>query len=111
MKLFWICLVSLCGLLAVSAADPIPFRVGEKLTYHFYWGFFMVARGTFEVVEIQKDGSCVLTARGFSNNFISAIYPVEDAFTSFFDLQRLRSVRFHQDRHEGRDHVWEETFF
>ena len=88
-----------------------PFEVGEKLTYHFYWEAFMVARGTFEVTEKKKDGCYVFKVVVQSNKFISSLYPVNDVITSVFDLDKLRSVNFIQDRNEGTDRSWEETFF
>ena len=95
----------------VYAADPPPFQVGEKLTYHFYWEVFMVGRGTFEVREIQEDGSYVFVVQIKSNDFISNLYPVEDLITSVFDLKRKRAIRFLQDRKEGANRVHEETLF
>ncbi len=94
-----------------QAADPLPFKEGEKLTYEFHWGPIMVGRGTFEVTEIRKDGTCVFKVRVKSNDFISAIYPVEDVITSVFDSKKMRSVSFEQNRSEGDHHVWEETFY
>ena len=88
-----------------------PFEAGEKLTYHFYWGIFMVGRGTFEVSKNEKDGRYVFTFHGKSNDFISSLYPVEDFLTSVFDLNRMRSVSFAQDRKEGGGHTSEETVF
>ena len=98
------------GSASARAADALPFKEGEKLTYHFYWGIFMVGRGTFEV-QRDSSGGYVFEVRGKSNDIISAIYPVEEAITSFFDPRFMRSTRFQQDRKEDGDHTWEETFF
>lgn len=99
------------GATARVTRPGLPFQVGEKLTYHFYWGLFMVGRGVFEVTEIDKDGNHVFTVRVKSNDFIATIFPVDDTLQSFFDSKRGRSVRFRQDRRESKDHIWEETFF
>lgn len=88
-----------------------PYKPGEKLTYHFYYGPLMVGRGTFEVNTGKNSEYEKLTVKVKSNAFISALYPVEDELTSTFDPRYRRSIRFVQDRHEGGSHVWEESFF
>lgn len=105
-------LIGLGLLLTVPPTDAAPpFQPGEKLTYHFHWGLFMVGRGTFEVGEPDADGNSRFIVRVHSNNLISTIYPVEDVLTSFFDPVRKQAVHFLQERSEGRHKVWEETFF
>jgi hypothetical protein len=89
----------------------IPFKEGEILTYHFYWGIFMVGRGTFEVKREEKTRNYIFDLRVKSNDFISSIYPVDSIYTSFFHPKKLRSVRFLQDRKEGTSRYWEDTFF
>jgi hypothetical protein len=107
--LFIFCFLStvLCG----SATEELPFQVGEKLTYHFYWGPFMVGRGTFEVTQGDQKHLYVLTVKGESNDFISPMYPVDDLIQSVFDTRKLRSVSCVHNRKEGKRHVWEESFF
>ena len=95
--------------MALFAADPLPWSFGEKLTYHFYWGFIMVGRGTFEVEK--KDSNSLFTVHVQSNDFISALYPVNDELRSLFNHRKMESINFNQDRREGNDRVWEETFF
>lgn len=105
------CLLAGTALAADPPRPPLPFKQGEKLTYHFYWGLFMVGRGIFEVTEVRADATCVFKVTVKSNDFISAVYPVEDEITSEYESKTGRAVRFQQNRHEGDDHVWEETFF
>jgi hypothetical protein len=101
------------GILSLPTASQaaIPFKEGEILTYHFYWGFFMVGRGTFEVKRDEKTRNYIFDVRVKSNEFISSIYPVDSLYTSFFHPKKLRSVRFLQDRKEGNSRYWEDTFF
>lgn len=98
--------------LAAAAAPPVeePYADGERLTYHFYWGLFMVGRGTFEVHR-EKGGIEEFTVVVRSNDFISAIYPVEDTLRSRFDASRLRSLSSEQVRKEGPHRVWEQVWF
>lgn len=100
----------LSGGLGAAEAD-IPFKVGEKLTYQFYWGAFMVGRGTFEVKEGPGKNTLLLSVRTVSNKFISNLYPVDNLIESVFDPEEIRSLSFFQDRNEGKHHTWEETFF
>jgi len=110
--LAWICFWFLVmGSAPTQAAEPLPFKEGEKLTYHFYWGIFMVGRGTFEVRRGSEKDGWIFEVRGKSNDFISAIYPVKEEITSFFDARFMRSTRFQQNRREGNSHIWEETFY
>jgi hypothetical protein len=99
------------GITVVKAETPQAYEVGEKLTYHFYYGPFMVGRGTFEVVEKRTDGTIKFSVIVKSNDFISHLYPVDDDITSVYDPIYKRSVDFQQDRKEGETHTWEETFF
>ncbi len=99
-------------LLRAAGNEPaLPYAEGERLTYHFYWGPFMVGRGTFAVARDPSGDGELLTVRVHSNALISSLYPVDDLLTSHFDPRRLRSTGFEQNRHEGQRHVWEATFF
>jgi hypothetical protein len=93
------------------SAEATPFEDGEKITYHFYWGIFMVGRGTFEVKKGEDAKNLIFQASIRSNDFISAIYPVNDVLTSEFDPKKKRSLNFEQDLNEGKHRTWEETFF
>lgn len=95
---------------ATVAAEGLPYADGERLTYHFYWGVFMVGRGTFEVRR-QKGAVDEFTVVVRSNDFISAIYPVEDTLRSRFDPERQRSLSWEQQRKEGPQQVWEQAWF
>jgi hypothetical protein len=88
-----------------------PYAVGEKLTYHFYYGVLMVGRGTFEVQPSEDSKIHVLKVEVKSNSLISAVYPVEDTMVSKFDPVKLRSKEYYQNRREGSYRAWDETFF
>jgi hypothetical protein len=106
-------LATLLGLTAVVpglAASDLPYADAERLTYHFYWGFFMVGRGTFEVRR-EKGGTEEFTVVVRSNDFVSTIYPVEDTLRSRFDPVRKRALFFEQMRKEGPHRVWEQAWF
>ncbi|MDD2711238.1 MAG: DUF3108 domain-containing protein [Verrucomicrobiae bacterium] len=96
--------------LGAHAQPPQPFHPGEILTYHVRFGFIMAGRCWFEV-QRDKQGRDVFTVTGQSNDFISTFYPTKDIATSYCDPERQCSVRFFQDRREGKRHCWEDTFF
>ncbi|MCX5716644.1 MAG: DUF3108 domain-containing protein [Candidatus Omnitrophica bacterium] len=75
-------------------------RVGEKLTYGVYWMGACVGEGTLHVKEIVKiDGR---DASAKTNDFMSAIYKIDDTIHSFIDVKDLCSLRFEKYQREGR---------
>jgi len=109
-KRFWVVFVCLIALRLV-AEPPLPFRTGERLTYHFFWGPFMVGRGTFEVESSQRPGVYRFVIQAKSNDFISTLYPVTARMESDFDWARQYSLHSMQNRMERNTRIWEETWF
>ncbi len=104
--------VGLCLFLCSSGfSDETPFQVGERLTYHFYWGPFMVGRGTFEVESTDREGVYRFVIDGRSNDFISKLYPVEAHLESDFDWTKQCSIRTLQNRSERAKSTWEESWY
>ena len=80
-------------------------RVGEKFTYGVYWMGVNVGEGILEVKELVNiDGReayhVVGTAR--TNEFLSAIYKVEDVVHSYIDKEKLCSLKFEKYQREGK---------
>ncbi len=88
-----------------------PFQAGERLTYHFYWGPFMVGRGVFEVFEGMKTGRFRFVIEAKSNDFVSTLYPVFAHMESEYDSVNRTSLRFLQKRSERGRVTWEESWF
>jgi hypothetical protein len=110
-NLFLAALFLLTGVSLGFGKTSEPYQVGEKLTYHFYWGVFMVGRGVFEVKEGESPSEQIFRLYLKSNNVISTIYPIEDTIESHYDTKNKRTTRLMQDRSEGGEHMWEETFY
>ena len=117
------CLVALAGCAAtlkvpsgdtlpkVQAAVDVPVRQilpdHERLVYRVTW--LGITAGEL-VAEIKgkvawKGRPCYLIeVTGRTSGFISAFYRVEDHYRSYFDAEKLYSLRHEEHRHEGRYH-------
>lgn len=80
-------------------------RVGEKFTYGVYWIGVNVGEGILEIKEIVKiDGREAYHVVGIArtNEFLSAIYKVEDVVHSYIDKEKLCSLKFEKHQREGK---------
>ena len=82
-------------------ALPVPFGPGEVLTFKVMLGIFSIGESTMEIPAIEP-------TRGISSYHLKwrikggvPFYKVDTSFQSWFDIQRLVSLRFIQDQHEG----------
>jgi hypothetical protein len=104
--------VSLLALAAAARADnadsiPLPFAVGEKLTYQVFWGPFVVGRASLEVAGIEPvDGhNCYhLVAKAKTSGLIDLLFPVNSTAESWLDCDGLFTRRYREDRTEGKHH-------
>ncbi|MGE5357824.1 MAG: DUF3108 domain-containing protein [Bacteroidales bacterium] len=105
------------------AERPVPFAVGERLTYDISWSSFLTA-GTATVLVKEKKASFnsvayYMTVEGKPTPFVNALYPVYykadtlvDAYTllpqwaSIFSQERgkqqMKVTMFDQQRHTAR---------
>lgn len=86
---------------ARATAAPVPFGPGELLTYEVRLGIFSVGESTMWIPAIEK-------TRGIPTYRIEwrikggiPFYQVDTTFQSWVDVERLMSLRFLQDQHEG----------
>jgi uncharacterized protein DUF3108 len=105
----FVCLLALAGAARADAVDsvPLPFAVGEKLTYQVFWGPFVVGRATLEVAGIEPvDGhNCFhLVAKAKTVGLIDALFPIDSTAESWLDCDGLFSRRYREDRTEGKHH-------
>ncbi|MFQ5692680.1 MAG: DUF3108 domain-containing protein [Nitrospinota bacterium] len=89
---------------AAAAEDPLPFRVGERLTFAITW--FGISAGTSELSVAERTvyaGTPVLrlTSITRSNGFISAFYPVDDRFESLWDPVERHPLFYRIRQREG----------
>ena len=90
----------------LTLGEPLAtFTVGERLIFDVSWMGIPVGIGTLEVKEkVLKNGRPAyhLIAVAKTNDFLSKIYPVEDALDSFVDAERFVSLEFSKKLREGR---------
>lgn len=84
-----------------ASARPVPFGPGELLTYKVMLGIFTVGESSMQIPAIE-------TTRGVSTYRVEwrieggiPFYKVDTHFQSWIDIERLVSLRFIQDQHEG----------
>ncbi len=84
-----------------SSALPVPFGPGEVLTYKVKLGIFTIGESTMQIPTIEP-------TRGISTYRVEwrikggiPFYKVDTKFQSWIDIERLVSLRFIQDQHEG----------
>ena len=103
----------------VRAAEPAPadampgFPVGEELVYRIHWGKIPVgeARATTAWTEWQGRRVLAIRFRTRSNNFLSALYPVDDTIESLVDPDGFRTLQFVKRLNEGSHHYDQTTTF
>ncbi|HTS16302.1 MAG TPA: DUF3108 domain-containing protein [Verrucomicrobiae bacterium] len=109
-------LVSVLALAGAVRADdqPVPFAVGEKLTYQVFWGPFVVGRASLEVTGIDPvDGhNCYhLVAKAKTSGLIDALFPVDSTAESWLDCDGLFARRYRENRTEGKHHHNSESHY
>jgi len=86
------------------AADPLPFRPGEKVHYTVYWANIEAAEATLEILPMEKlNGEAAwhfaMTAK--TSPLVEAIYPVFDRMDSYADAA-LTHALLYKERKETR---------
>ena len=87
--------------LEYASAMRVPFGPGEVLTYKVMLGIFTIGESTMQVPAIEA-------TRGISTYRVEwrikggiPFFEVDTKFKSWIDIERLVSLRFIQDQHEG----------
>jgi hypothetical protein len=99
--------------------DSVPWAKGEKFVYEVGWGPFSAGFVILETAVDSPDGQVVMSAKGLTNGFFSAIYKVRDHIRTtmdpkgvypFFFEQHLREGRYKADRWELFDQAGRRVF-
>ena len=97
------CIVSMLALMAGSpmAAEPLPFRPGEKLHYTVYWTTIEAAEATLEILPMEKiDGKpawhFVMTAK--TSPLVEHIYPVYDRMDAYADAEMSHALLYKEQK-------------
>ena len=80
---------------------PVPFAVGERLDYEVKFGSLKVGNGSMEVKEITEIRGRPVWHTMFTIKGGIPLYRVNDVYESWFDVQTLNTLRYHQDVDEG----------
>jgi hypothetical protein len=93
------------GVQEIIPAPRNPVQSGEYLKFAVNWGIINGGNAYLEVPEVKRiDGRDVfhLVARAESNGFISRFYKVRNRIDSWWDRQGRYSVRYQENRREGK---------
>jgi len=85
-------------------AKPLPFQVGERLTYDISWSVFQagtVSSTLQRTLQGTKEKYTVITT-AHSQGFVSLLFNVDDQFRSVFDPKTLCSEKISKKIVEGR---------
>lgn len=98
---------ALAGVVALTDASaqttprPVPFEVGEALTYDVRFGAVKVGTGRMRVIGQEDVRGRMAWRVRFSVNGGTFFYKVNDVNESWMDIQTLNSLRFVQDLNQG----------
>lgn len=86
---------------AQQAPQPVPFEVGESLTYDVRFGAIKVGTGRMRVIGREPVRGREAWRVRFSVTGGTFFYKVNDINESWMDVQTLNSLRFVQDLSQG----------
>jgi hypothetical protein len=101
-------------LAAAARGGDSPFCVGEKLSYRIYWGPFEAGQASLEVagIEAVNGRDCYhLIAKAQTSGLIDMLFHVDNTLESWLDVKELRTLRYRQNRIEGKRPKQSETRF
>jgi hypothetical protein len=84
-----------------SSALPVPFGPGEVLTYKVKLGIFSIGESSMQVSAIEPTRGIPTYAVEWRIKGGIPFYKMDTRFQSWIDIERLASLRFIQDQHEG----------
>ncbi len=88
--------------LAPAALPPVPFAVGERLTYNVKLGWFNVGEGALSVMGVDsiRGAPSYHLSMALTASAMFGTVKVRDRFSSWLDVRTLASRRFIRDQHE-----------
>ena len=87
--------------------------IGEKITYHLFWGYVPVGTTVSWTEWAEYNGRKVIAIRirTISNKFVEKLYPVDDTIESLVDPETFLPLRFTKNVSEGKTRHHETTTF
>lgn len=98
------------GAAGIEKPAPVPFKVGEKLTYLVTFGPLEVGEGRMSVTGIDTVAGHPTYHMRFDLEGGTFFYKIDDTQESWLDVHKLASRRFKQDLQQGdyeRLRIWE----
>jgi hypothetical protein len=103
-----VCLGAALGAVDIVGAEPIPapvpFRVGEKLSYDIRYKFITAGVATMEVkgiVDCDSSKCYLISSKARSTMPFSLFFEVKDSVFSYMDICALYTRRFEKHLREG----------
>lgn len=102
----------LCCTWASVALAATPFGLGERIEFSVGWGLINAGTSTLAVKDtVRVDGALCwqIESRARSNEFLSALYPVDDRVVTLMDIEGLFSRGLSKRLREGsykKDHEY-----
>ena len=84
-----------------ASALAVPFGPGEALTYKVMLGIFTIGESTMQVPAIELTRGIPTYSLKWRIEGSIPFFKVDTKFQSWIDIERLVSLRFIQDQHEG----------
>ena len=87
-----------------QAVDPLPFQVGEKITYQLKWGIIPAGTVTLQVMPhtaIDEEPALHFLMTTRTNGVIDKIYKVRSYIAGFTDLALDHSLYYRKKQREG----------
>ncbi len=97
---------------SANATEPVPFCVGEKLTYDILWGPLVAGHATLMVAGIEKvDGQdCYhIIGQAQTSGVVDLLYHVESKIETWLDTTGFFTRRFLQARREAKHRTAEDS--
>jgi hypothetical protein len=105
LRIIWGILVAYACAAPLSAREPVPFSVGEKLIYAVEYGPISAGTATMEVRELAEVNGRVcyhIVSLETTNDFFSRFFRIRDRYDSYIDTTSLATVRFEKKIEEGK---------
>lgn len=83
---------------------PLPFSVGEKLTFTIQYGFIKAGTSVMEIpnyAEVRGNFCFKISVKNRTNSFFDNVYKVRDEIMSYIDYHGLYSWRYEKHLREG----------
>lgn len=111
---FFMCAFSQSFCFKADCAENDPGVSTELYRYRMDWLGIPVGDVTFRIIHnymLDRKEVCLVEMKAKTNRFASAIYRIDDTYTSYVDRKTLLPIRYDVDRHDGTYNKKATTYF